>query len=184
MIYNKTERTIETDRLFLRLFNEGDATEVSKMCNNFNIYKSTLTLPFPYPLECAVSWIANHEENFDSDRMYEFAVTDKDSGQLYGAIGISNQKQHKNGEIAYWIGEEHWGKGYGTEAANAVIEFVFKEKGYHRVYARYFTSNPASGRIMKKCGMVYEGTLKDHVFKNGSFEDLDLYGIINPDEQA
>ncbi|RDU38243.1 GNAT family N-acetyltransferase [Neobacillus piezotolerans] len=184
MIYNKTERTIETDRLLLRLFNEGDANEVSRMCNNFNIYKSTLTLPFPYPLECAVSWIASHEGNFNSDRMYEFAVTDKVNGQLYGAIGISNKKQHKHGELAYWIGEEYWGNGYGTEAANAVIKFVFKEKGYHRVYARYFTSNPASGRIMQKCGMVYEGTLKDHVFKNGTFEDLNLYGIINPYEQA
>lgn len=52
------------------------------------------------------------------------------------------------------------GKGYGTEAAKAVIEFVFKEKNYHRVYARYLKSNPASGKIMEKCGMTYEGTLK------------------------
>ncbi|GAA0379620.1 GNAT family N-acetyltransferase [Bacillus horti] len=180
MIYCEAEKTIETDRLRLRLFRESDAKDVSTMCNNYNIYKSTLNLPYPYPIDSALSWIANHEENFNQDRMYELAVTDKNSGKLFGAIAISNQKQHRNGEMAYWIGEEHWGKGYGTEAAKAMLEFVFKEKKYHRVYARYFKSNPASGEIMKKCGMTYEGTLKDHVYKNDSYEDIVYYGIVNP----
>ncbi len=150
------------------------------MCNNYNIYKSTLNLPYPYPLECALSWIEHHEKNFELERMYEFAITDKQSGRLYGAIALSNHPQYKNGEMAYWIGEQYWGKGYGTEAAKAMIEFAFSEKNYHRVYARYFKSNPASGKIMEKCGMDYEGTLKDHVFKNDSFEDIVYYGIINP----
>ncbi|MGV3465559.1 MAG: GNAT family N-acetyltransferase [Heyndrickxia sp.] len=184
MIFNSREKTIETDRLLLRLFKESDAKDVTAMCNNYNIYKSTLNLPYPYTLECALSWIANHEQNFELDRMYEFAITDKKSGQLYGAIGISNHKHFQNGEIAYWIGEEYWGKGYGTEAAKAVIDFVFQEKDYYRVYARHFKSNPASGKIMEKCGMLYEGTLKDHVYKNGAFEDIVYYGIINPNKHV
>lgn len=134
MNYNRTDRTLETDRLLLRLFKPADAEEVRDYCNNYNIYRSTLTLPYPYPLECAVSWMANHEQNFDLDRMYEFAITDK----------------------------------------------TFTEKNYHRVYARHFASNPASGKIMQKCGMSYEGTLKDHIYKNDSYEDLVYYGILNP----
>ncbi|TKC18848.1 GNAT family N-acetyltransferase [Robertmurraya kyonggiensis] len=180
MIYSRTNKTIETGRLLLRLFTASDAENVITMCNNYNIFKSTLTLPYPYTLNCALSWIANHEQNFDLDRMYELAITDKNSGQLYGAIAISNHKQHKNGELAYWIGEEYWGKGYGTEAAQAMIEFVFKEKNFHRVYARHFKSNPASGKIMEKCGMTYEGMLKEHVFKIDRFEDIVYFGIINP----
>jgi len=180
MLYNKQEKTIETDRLLLRLFHESDAKNVARMCNNYNIYKSTLNLPYPYTLDCALSWIAHHEQNFELDKMYEFAITDKHTGQLFGAIAISNHPSFQNGEMAYWIGEEYWGNGYGTEAAKAVIDFVFQEKNYHRVYARHFKSNPASGKIMKKCGMKYEGTLKDHVCKNGAFEDIVYYGIINP----
>lgn len=76
--------------------------------------------------------------------------------------------------------EDYWGNGYGTEAAKAMIEFVFKEQNYHRVYARHFKSIPASGKIMKKCGMMYEGTLKDHIYKNDAFEDIVFYGLINP----
>lgn len=182
MIYSKTAKTIETERLLLRLFQESDAQAVSNYCNNYNIYKSTLNLPYPYSLECALTWIGNHEKHYDLDTMYEFAITDKQSGQLYGAIGISNHPLYKNGEIAYWIGEEHWGNGYATEAAKALIDFVFTEKNYHRVYARYFKSNPASGKIMEKCGMRYEGTLKDHIYKNNTFEDIVFYGIINPKE--
>ncbi|MFJ7666172.1 GNAT family N-acetyltransferase [Lysinibacillus sp. NPDC097195] len=179
MNFNKIDKSIETERLLLRLFKDTDAQQVSHYCNNYNIYKSTLNLPFPYTLACAQTWIANHEKHYDLDKMFEFAITDKQSGQLFGAIGISNHQQYKNGEIAYWIAEEHWGKGYATEAAKALIEFVFTEKNYHRVYARYFKSNPASGKIMEKCGMHYEGTLKDHIYKNGTFEDIVFYGILN-----
>lgn len=179
MIYVYKNKTIETDRLLLRLFTEEDAEKVTVLCNNYNIFKRTMTLPYPYTLDCALSWIANHEQNFDSDRMYELAITDKISSQLYGAIAISNHMQHKNGEMAYWVGEQYWGNGYGTEAAQAMIDFVFEEKNFHRVYARHFKSNPASGKIMEKCGMQYEGTLKDHVFKIDRFEDIVHYGIVN-----
>ncbi len=169
--------------MLLRLFKKEDAETVSRMCNNYNLYKSTLTLPYPYTLDCALLWISTHEQNFEENKRYEFAVTDKFSGQLYGAISMSNQQPHRNGEMGYWIAEEYWGNGYGTEAAKAVIEFVFSEKKYHRVYARFLKSNPASGKIMEKCGMEYEGIQKDHVVKNGLFEDVVLYGIINKNEE-
>ncbi|WNS45145.1 GNAT family N-acetyltransferase [Paenibacillus sp. MMS20-IR301] len=181
MKYNEAEHTLETDRLLLRPFRIEDAPEVTEYCNNYNIYRSTLSLPFPYSQDCAESWIAVHEQNFNCDRMYEFAVTDVKTGRLYGAIGISHQQSYHNGELAYWIGEAHWGQGYGTEAARAVIGFVFKEKQYHRVYARHFASNPASGAIMQKCGMSYEGTLKDQIYKNGTYEDIVYYGLLNPE---
>lgn len=74
-----------------------------------------------------MSWISTHQQNFEQEQLYEFAITDKQSGQLYGAIGLSNRQQHQNGEIAYWIGEPYWGNGYGTEAASAIIEFALRK---------------------------------------------------------
>jgi len=178
-MYDKDTRTMMTERLRLRPFELSDANSVSELCNNFKIYKSTLTLPYPYPIESAVSWISTHAENFDNDRIYEFAITDKDSGILYGAIGLSHHKANRNGEVAYWIGEEFWNKGYGTEALTAVIDFAFTHKNYHKIWARYFESNPASGRMMQKVGMTYEGKQIDHVFKENRLETLILYGMIN-----
>lgn len=179
MIYDKNKITITTNRLVLRLFQKSDAVAVTKLCNNYNIYKNTLYLPFPYSIQDALSWIDNHIENFNSNKSFEFAVTDKLTGELFGAIALSNNQKFNNGEIAYWIGEEFWGCGYATEAAQAILRFAFDEKQYHKVFARYFNSNPASGRVIQKIGMKKEGILIDHVKKENRYEDLVYYGIIN-----
>lgn len=179
MKYDIQNKTITTARLVLRLFQKSDAETVTKFCDNFNIYKNTLYLPYPYSLEDALTWIDRHLDNFNANKSYEFAITDKDSGELYGAIALTNNLKFNNGEIAYWIGEEFWGNGYATEAAQAILQFAFEEKHYHKVFARYFNSNPASGRVMQKLGMKLEGILMDHVRKEDRYEDLVYYGIIN-----
>lgn len=178
MIYNNTEKTIETNRLLLRLFEETDALEVARLCNNYNIYKDTLYLPYPYSIDDALSWIKNHLDNFNNNKYFEFAITDKATGKLYGAIALSNHQKFKNGELAYWVGEEYWGNGYATEAAKAILEFAFDEKQYHKVFARYFHSNPASGKVIEKIGMKKEGILRDHVIKENEYIDLVYYGIL------
>ncbi|KOP69694.1 acetyltransferase [Lysinibacillus sp. FJAT-14745] len=179
MGYVRGKLMITTERLVLRLFQTSDAETVAKLCNNYNIYKSTMYLPYPYSLNDALSWMEHHYENFMGDFSYEFAITDKDTGELYGAIALSNNKHFNHGEIAYWIGEEYWGKGYATEAAQSIVQFAFEEKKLHKVFARYFSTNPASGKVMEKIGMKQEGILKDHIIKDGKHEDLVYYGIIN-----
>lgn len=178
MIYDEMNKTMTTERLLLRLFEKSDAEAVAKLCNNYNIYKNTLTLPYPYTTDCAVSWIEHHMDNFNADKSYEFAICDREMGTLYGAIALSNNHRYDNGEIAYWIGEEFWGHGYATEASNAILDFAFDVKQYHKVYARHFASNPASGRVIQKIGMIQEGVLTDHVKKEDRYEDLIYYGIV------
>ena len=179
MNYNNQNKTITTERLVLRPFQKSDAETVAKLCNNYNIYKNTLYLPYPYTLEDALSWIDRHPKNFKDNRAYEFAITDKETGELYGAIALSNNQKFNQGEIAYWIGEEFWGNGYATEAAQAIVQFAFKVKQLHKVFARYFSSNPASGRVLQKLGMKQEGILVDHVMKENRYESLVYYGVIN-----
>lgn len=179
MIDDRINKTMTTNRLLLRLFQKSDAGAVTKLCNNYNIYKNTLYLPYPYQLKDALSWIEQHHNNFDANKLYEFAVTDKESGELYGAIALSNNQKSNNGEMAYWIGEEYWGNGYATEAGLAIVQFAFEEKKYHKVFARHFNSNPASGRVLQKLGMKKEGILIEHVKKENQYEDLVYYGIVN-----
>ncbi|MUV36469.1 8-oxo-dGTP diphosphatase [Lentibacillus sp. JNUCC-1] len=164
--------------LKLRLFQTSDAADVAHMCNNYNIYRNTLHLPYPYSEEDAIAWIKPQLEHFKNGRAYEFAITDQDSGKIYGAIGVSHNQQAQNGEVGYWIGEEYWGNGYATGALRAIMQFAFEEKHYHKVYARCFGSNPASGRVLKKAGMHREGILIDHVTKDERYEDLIYYGLL------
>lgn len=85
-----------------------------------------------------------------ADKSYEFAVTDKETGELFGAIALSNNKRFNHGEIAYWIDEPYWGNGYVTEAAQSILQFAFEEKKLHKVFARYFHRTLLRGKLWRR----------------------------------
>ncbi|HEY0008726.1 MAG TPA: GNAT family protein [Tepidisphaeraceae bacterium] len=87
-------------------------------------------------------------------------------------------KPHRRAELGYWIGVPHWGRGYCTEAAVAVVEFGFNQLGLRKVTCRHLACNPASGRVMAKAGMVREGVLREEALKDGEFHDLVVYGLL------
>ena len=89
-----------------------------------------------------------------------------------------------HGELGYWLGVPFWNQGYCTEAALAVVQYGFEVLRLHRIYASHMIRNPASGRIMQKIGMTYEGCQRQHVQKWGVFEDLATYGILQSEYVA
>ena len=84
----------------------------------------------------------------------------------------------KRAEMGYWVGRKYWKQGIATEAAKAMLEFGFKKLGLHSVIARYFDINPASGRVMEKCGMKYEGTLRSSDWNNQGICDASYYALL------
>jgi RimJ/RimL family protein N-acetyltransferase len=111
-------------------------------------------------------------------------VTDRDSGELFGAVGLQIEPGHALGELGYWIGVPYWGRGYATEAARALMRYGYSRLGLHRIQARHFLRNPASGRVMEKLGMSREGVLRQSVRKWGRFEDVVLYARLAEDGTA
>ena len=95
-----------------------------------------------------------------------------------GCVSLGVNKQNHWAELGYWIGKPYWSKGYCTEAAGALLDYGFKVLELNRIQARHLVSNPASGRVMQKLGMSYEGTLRQVVFLRGSYEDLAGYAIL------
>lgn len=81
-------------------------------------------------------------------------------------------------ELAYAIAEEYWGKGLVAEAAQAVIDYCFKEFSLKRIQARCKTENKASARVMEKVGMAYEGTLKSAIFHRSRFWNMHYFAKI------
>jgi ribosomal-protein-alanine N-acetyltransferase len=86
--------------------------------------------------------------------------------------------------MGYWIGKTYWGRGYGTEAARAVLAYGFDTLGLNRIYAHCLTRNPPSARVLRKIGMAPEGRLRQHVKKWDVYEDIDQFGILRKDFQA
>jgi RimJ/RimL family protein N-acetyltransferase len=110
-----------------------------------------------------------------------FAVTLRDSGDFCGGVGLRIERWQQHAELGYWLGVPYWGKGYATECARAVVRFGFDTLKLHRIFASHFAHNLASGRVLRKIGMQYEGCLRGQVLKWDKFYDSELYAILSTD---
>jgi RimJ/RimL family protein N-acetyltransferase len=163
-------------RLRLRSLVASDAGDVQRLAGDFAVADTTLSIPHPYPDGVAESWIASLNTS-DGDQV-TYALLERSSGALIGAMGLSVNMSHERGELGYWVGKSLWNRGYATEAARVVVAYAFETLGLRRVHARHFARNPASGRVMEKIGMRHEGMMRQHLRRWERFEDVVLYGIL------
>jgi RimJ/RimL family protein N-acetyltransferase len=176
--------TLETPRLILRPFTLADAPAVQRLAGEFAVADTTLHIPHPYPPEAAENWIRTHPERFAQGVGISFAIVLRETGELGGAIGLHPEPPHQRAEIGYWLGVPYWNRGIMTEAARAILDYGFTTLGLNRIFATHFTRNPASGRVMQKIGMTYEGVLRQHLRKDDHFEDAAIYSILRREWEA
>lgn len=175
---------IETERLRLRPFCLADAAAVQRQVGDYEVARKTANIPHPYEDGMAESWISGHAGAFERGEQVTWAVVERGEGALVGAISLTLSRQHDSGELGYWIGRAHWGRGYGTEAARAAMGYGFDTLQLHRLHARHIATNPASGRIMQKLGMRHEGTLIEADWRWGEWNDLCLYALLRREYAA
>ncbi|MDW8316579.1 MAG: GNAT family N-acetyltransferase [Anaerolineae bacterium] len=170
--------TLTTRRLVLRPFQLADAADVQRLAGDWAIADTTLHIPHPYPNGAAEEWILRYRRDADLGGSVTLAITMRTNGALVGAISLDLDRRYDRAEMGYWIGRPYWGQGFCTEAALALVRYGFEQLGLNRIYAFHFTRNPASGRVMQKIGMQYEGTLRQHIKKWDRYEDVKVYGIL------
>lgn len=139
---------ITTDRLVLRAPNMADAPVLQHLANNWNIHKVLARLPHPYTREHAVDFITNLARN-NNEHAYAIATANDD---FVGVVGI-HFGSDLGPELGYWIGETHWGKGYASEAAIAIVRSA-KAKGISTISARSISSNKGSIGVLLKAGFL------------------------------
>jgi [ribosomal protein S5]-alanine N-acetyltransferase len=166
-----------TQRLVLRPFTLADAPEVTRLVGDRRIADTTLNIPYPYDESTAVGWIGTHAEAAERGESVTLAITEKD-GSLVGAVALAIARAHQRAELGYWIAVPHWGRGYATEAAAAMVDYAFGTLELRRVVARCLTRNAGSVRVMEKLGMQREGCLRAHVLKWDVPEDVALYAVL------
>ncbi|MGN7356675.1 GNAT family N-acetyltransferase [Paenibacillus sp. SAF-054] len=148
------------------------------MAGDKYIAEMTLNIPHPYEDGIAEQWIQTHQDHFREGRSIDLAIVHTEEQYLIGAISIGLNKSFDHGELGYWIGKAYKNKGYCTEAARGIMHYAFEEMNLHRIYARHLGKNPASGKVMEKLGMKYEGLLRQHIRKWDDYEDLVHYGLL------
>lgn len=137
----------------LRTFKVADAPRVAELCGDWDVARMTALIPHPYSLEMAESFIAACREACESGRAPTYAIARAEDGVLVGAIGITSVPDAGD-SLGYWIGKPHWGNGYATAAARAMLALAFSHVGIDVLTAIHLVRNPASGRVMAKCGMA------------------------------
>jgi len=169
---------LRTPRLLLRPFALADAPRVQELAGAPEVADTTLNMPYPYADGVAEAWIAGHADQFLYRTGVCYAVTLQGEPDICGCVSLGMTQPHRRAELGYWLGAPFWGRGYMTEAAAALVDYGFRGLSLHRITASHFARNPASGRVLEKIGMTREGLLRGHVFKDGMFEDLVVYGLM------
>jgi RimJ/RimL family protein N-acetyltransferase len=141
---------LETKRLCLRAPRLGDAKTVATLANDRRIAENTARIPHPYKLSDAENFITRAGKPDEA----VFLITLRDRSVI-GACGIVLQEAGP--ELGYWLGVAHWGQGYATEALHAVIDYAFTDLAHESLQAGARVTNPASRRVLEKCGFQWTG---------------------------
>ena len=176
-------KQIETERLILRPFRMEDAEDMYQNWANDDEVTKYLTWPTHSSMDVSREVLQDWTSHYNEKDYYQWAIVRK--GEREAAIGsiavVHLNDQIRMVHVGYCIGRNHWHQGIMCEALSAVIRFFFTEVGANRIEARHDVDNANSGRVMKKCGMIFEGTKKQADWNNQGICDVAEYAILAED---
>lgn len=178
MLTHKGTQDLFTRRLKLRKLISSDAELMFK--NYLTDERVARFLSWePYKnVDEARNFVSERINEYSCPNVYFWAI-DYNGETIGGISAISVDEKNCSCEIGYCIAYDYWNKGITSESLNAVIDYLFKEVNMHRIMAKHDIENPASGMVMKKCGMTYEGRLREHYLRfDGTFSDAIVFGIL------
>ncbi len=173
---------IETERLILRRFDIADAD--AAFTNWMGDGKVTEFLRWqPHEsVEVTARVIDNWIQGYENNNYYQWAIVLKQTDKPIGSISVVEQEEKTEKlHVGYCIGSRWWNSGYTSEAFAAIIAYLFKTVKANRIESQHDPENIASGKVMKKCGLKYEGTLKQYDWSNKGIVDACMYGITAKD---
>lgn len=171
---------LETERLVLRRFNEKDVTSAYKNWTSDEKVTEYLRWPTHSSIEITNEIINEWIKSYNNKDFYQWAIILKEYGDdPIGTISVVEKNDFLNlVQIGYCIGSKWWNKGITTEAFMRVIKFLFEEVKVNRLESQHDPNNPNSGKVMMKCGLKYEGTLRQADFNNKGIVDTAMYSIL------
>lgn len=184
MFEHKGTQTLRTERLVLRKYELSDAQDMFKnYAADERVTKFLTWLPYTNT-DDVEEFIRERIAEYDDLSNYNWVI--ELGGEVVGSISVINgSDHHRNCEVGYCLGCDFWNKGIMAEALAAVIKFLFEEVGMNRIIAKHNEKNPASGRVMQKCGMTHEATFRQHYRMNdGKYYDSILYRILREEYNA
>lgn len=162
----------------VRPWRDQDRAALVRFANNRKVWRNLKDrFPHPYTEQHADAWLA-----LSRSRPQETGWAIEVEGLAAGGVGLVPlaDVHARSAHIGYWLGEPFWGRGIMTDVVRTVTEHAFRERGFLRLEAPVFAWNPASMRVLEKCGYVCEGVMRKSVFKDGEVIDSMLYAKVAP----
>ena len=176
------ETTIESERFRMRPMRPSDAELVQQYVSDPEVALTTGEIPHPYPDGAAIEWISTHDDLRKKGQLEIFAIVERDSDLLVGAIDLRRGEFAHIHEVGYWVAREQWGRGICTEAVKALVDFAFeRDEKLMRIFAYSFPENPASARVQEKAGFQREGLLRHGLVRLTEPRDAFLSAIVRED---
>ena len=171
---------METNRLILR---PTSITDAEQMFNNWASDPEVtkyLMWQTHSDVEVTKSILASWDKENENLNYYHWGIVLKENGQIIGTGGsLGIDERHHSTELGYCMGRTYWNNGYMSEAVAAMIEYLFNTVGLNRITARHNPDNIGSGRVMQKCGMIFEGIQHQaHYSEKQGYYDLSCYAIL------
>lgn len=182
---HKGTQIITADCLILRPFSLEDAEPMYRNWASDSEVTKFLTWPAHSSVEVTRAVIANWVSQLNDPANYQWAIELKDIHEPIGSISVVRiNEKTESFDIGYCIGRKWWGQGITSEALTAVIDFLFNMVHATSVRACHDSRNPNSGRVMKKCGMSYEGTWRKAGVNNQGICDEVWYSILRTEYES
>jgi RimJ/RimL family protein N-acetyltransferase len=162
---------LETERLTLRRPTLADVKAIARLANDRRIAENTRRLPHPYSQDHAVEFVRG-TANGNSATVFLIENTHTPIGM----VGV-DWREPAAPELGYWLGVEHWGQGFGTEAARAVIDYTFEEFDIEHLISGARVTNPSSRNILEKCGFQWSGVELHRFEALGSSTPVDCFKL-------
>ena len=171
---------LKTTRLILRRFVVEDAEMMYRNWASDPEVTKFMTWPAHGSVDISRMVLGSWVQEYDRNDFYQWVI--EFEGEPIGSISVIHTAEDTEScEIGYCIGRNWWHQGITSEALGAVIKFLFDVVGMNRIQARHDVNNPNSGGVMRKCGMVYEGTTRQSDRNNQGICDSCIYGILRSD---
>ena len=172
---------LETEDLILRKPRMRDAKDIFRYASDPEVARYVLWESHRSVSETA-SFVRDLRVRIRAGYPSSWVVSLRETGLVIGTIGFVWYSTDNNAaELGYSFSREYWNQGYATQALHAVIDCLFSSLPLNRLEAQHDVRNPASGRVMQKCGLTQEGFLRGRIMNKGEYIDTALYSILRSD---
>ncbi|MDR1590640.1 MAG: GNAT family N-acetyltransferase [Puniceicoccales bacterium] len=167
-----------TERLVLRAIHSKDWDDLTEVFSDYETVYMLAFMPWPFDRDRVKIYMMNLNYAMEMGHSLYWAITLPGEDRFIGGIGLTLEHAHDRAEMHFWLAKKYWNKGYMTEVARRVVDYIFRDLGLNRLDINHLNVNIGSQRVIEKCGFKLECEKDDFCKKEGKYENMKFYRLL------